>query len=176
MAASIGPVRDGLEAFSRGSKVALFLSTFTNKVDKKGRVSVPAPFRAAMVGQDWSGIVAFPSFVNDCIEGCDITYMERLTESIDEFAPFTEEHDAFTTSILAAAHQLPFDSEGRIVLPQRLVQHAGIDGLVTFVGRGKTFQIWQPEAFADFDARAREIALRQRRELRFRRPPPGDGS
>ncbi|MFQ5535143.1 MAG: division/cell wall cluster transcriptional repressor MraZ [Sphingomonadales bacterium] len=153
----------------RGSKVALFLSTFTNKVDKKGRVSVPASFRAAMVGQGWAGIIAFPSFVNACVEGCDVTYMERLTQSIDQFAVFSEEHEAFVTWTLSKAHQLPFDSEGRIVLPQKLVEHAEIDGQVTFVGRGKTFQLWEPAAYEVFEAKQREIALRERGKLRL--PP-----
>jgi len=155
--------------------VALFLSTFTNKVDRKGRVSVPAPFRAAMTGQGWAGVIVFPSFVNACIEGCDLAYMERLSDSIEEFAPFAEERDAFTTSILAASHQLGFDAEGRITLPERLIAHAGIDGQVTFVGRGRTFQMWEPEAFARFDAEQREIALKQRSELRLRPRRSGDG-
>jgi len=155
--------------------MALFLSTFTNKVDRKGRVSVPAPFRADIMARDWVGIVAFPSFVNACIEGCDLAYMERLSDSIEEFAPFAEERDAFTTSILAASHRLGFDAEGRITLPEPLIAHAGIDGQVTFVGRGRTFQMWEPEAFAGFDAEQREFALKQRSELRLRPSRPGDG-
>lgn len=156
--------------------MALFLSTFTNKVDKKGRVSVPAPFRAAMVGQDWPGIVAFPSFVNACIEGCDITYMERLTQSIDQFAVFSEEHEAFVTSTISRAHQLPFDSEGRIILPRKLIDHAQIEGLVTFVGRGKTFQFWRPEVYDDFEAKQSGIALRERGKLRLPPLVTGDGA
>jgi len=147
--------------------VALFLSTFTNKIDGKGRVSVPAPFRAAMVGQGWNGVIAFPSFVNNCIEGCDLAYMERLSQSIDEFAPFSDEHDGFITSIVSKSHQLSFDSGGRIQLPQKLIDHAALGEQATFVGRGKTFQVWEPEAYAAFEDRVGDIAFREREKLRL---------
>ncbi len=66
----------------RGRQVALFISTFVNKVDKKGRVSVPAPFRAALAGQSFAGIVAYPSFVLSAIEACGIDRMEELSQGI----------------------------------------------------------------------------------------------
>ena len=58
----------------------LFLSTFTNKVDKKGRVSVPATFRAALSELSFPGIVAYRSFTALCIEGCGMDFMQRLSE------------------------------------------------------------------------------------------------
>jgi len=154
----------------------LFLSKFDNKVDKKGRVSVPAPFRATLAGQSFPGIVAYPSIGQaQCIEGCDIAYMERLSESIEEFPPFSDEYEAFATKILGGAHQLSFDSEGRIVLPDPLLSYSGIAARALFVWRGKTFQIWEPEAFRVFEETAAKIA-REKRNLLFvaRRPGGGD--
>ena len=155
----------------------LFLSTITNKVDKKGRVSVPAPFRAALASQGWPGIVCYNSFVHPAIEGCDLSYMERLSESIDEFAPYTDEHEAFATTILAGSVQLSFDSEGRVLIPDALLSHAGIVDRATFVGRGKTFQIWEPEAFADHISSVREVARTRRDSLHLKRSerPEGEG-
>ena len=75
--------------------MALFLSTFINKIDSKGRVSVPAQFRQSLNNKDFSGIVIYESFVNDCIEGCDIDRIKLLSESIDNLDPFSEERDSF---------------------------------------------------------------------------------
>jgi MraZ protein len=153
--------------------MALFLSTFTNKVDKKGRVSVPSPFRAALVGQNFNGLVAFRSYRLPAIEGLDMARMEQFSESTDSLDLFSEEHEDITATIFADAVQLPFDGEGRIVLPANLVEHAGISETATFVGRGRTFQIWEPERFQEFQDKARQRAREQGLTLRLK--PGQDG-
>lgn len=154
--------------------MTLFLSTFVNKVDKKGRVSVPAPFRAALARQSFAGVVVYPSFVSPAIEGCGLDRMAELSQSVDQFNPFSDEHDAFASALFADSHQLAWDGEGRIVLPRTLLAHAGITGTATFVGRGATFQIWEPEAAGANQEAARQRARSERAALSLRRPR-GDG-
>jgi len=127
--------------------MALFLSTFLNKVDKKGRVSVPAQFRSMLYGEDFSGIVIYESSINGCIEGCSIERIKRLSELIDDLDPFSKERDAFATTILGGAAQLPFDSDGRVILPKALMDFANISENAVFVGKGQTFEIWEPKKF-----------------------------
>jgi len=147
--------------------VALFLSTYTNKVDKKGRVSVPANFRAALSKQEYQGIVAYNSFVNECVEACGMDRIERLSESIDELDPYSDERDAFAATILGGSVQLQFDSEGRVMLPANLMEEVGIKDKVVFVGKGATFEIWEPKAFEQYSSRAKDLAKRQRANLRL---------
>lgn len=148
--------------------MALFLSTYTNKVDKKGRVSVPASFRAVLSSQHFSGIVAYASFVNPCIEACGMDRIERLSESIDTLDPYSEERDAFATTILGGSVQLAFDGEGRVLLPELLIEDAGIKDQAVFVGKGATFEIWSPSAFETYASKARELAKEQRAALRLK--------
>jgi MraZ protein len=140
--------------------LALFLSTFVNKVDRKGRVSVPAPFRTALTGQNFNGIIAFRSFKLPALEACGIDRMEELSARIDALPEFSEDRDALS-SILADAQQLAFDGEGRIVLPELLCQHAGIGESAAFVGLGRTFQIWEPQRFDTHQQEMRDRARRQ---------------
>lgn len=137
--------------------MALFLSTFVNKVDKKGRVSVPASFRAALSGESYQGFIAFRSHKHDAIECCSYSRMEQLSQSVDTLDMFSQEQDDFTAAIFADSLQIPFDGDGRIVLPKKLLDYSGIAGDISFVGRGATFQIWLPEKFdiAQADSRAR---------------------
>ena len=153
--------------------MALFLSTFVNKVDKKGRVSVPAPFRAALTGQTFAGIVAFRSYKFPALEACGADRMERLSRSMDDLDLFSQAQDDLAATIFADAHQLPFDGDGRIVLPEALVQHAHINEQAAFVGRGPMFQIWNPDAFAKFQDEARARVKKEGATLRLR--PPGNG-
>lgn len=153
----------------------LFLSTYTNKIDKKGRVSVPSNFRAKLAEQPFSGIVAYPSFINGCIEACGIDRIQKLSERIEALDPFSEEHDVFSTSILASSRELPFDTEGRVMLTEELIEMAKLDGIAMFVGKGQTFEIWEPEAFKIHAARARDIAREKRLNLRAEPAVNGGG-
>jgi MraZ protein len=149
--------------------VALFLSTVVNKVDRKGRVSVPAGMRAALSSQPFQGIVAFRSFRDPAIEGWSIDRLNRLADSLDEMELFSEGQEDLA-AIFADAHQLPFDGEGRIILPEILARHAGITGDAAFVGRGATFQIWNPATFEAHAEKARERVKNQTTLPRLRRP------
>lgn len=152
-----------------GAGLALFLSTFVNKVDRKGRVSVPATFRAALAGQSFNGIVAFRSFKLPALEGSGIDRMEEMSARIDALDEFSEDRDSLS-SIFADAQQLAFDGEGRIVLPENLCQHTGISENAAFVGLGRTFQIWEPQQFERHQQELRERARRQGTVLPSRRP------
>ena len=153
--------------------MALFLSTFVNKVDRKGRVSVPATFRAALAGQSFLGIVAYRSFKLPCVEGSGIDRMEEMSGRVDQMAQFSEPYDNLAV-LFSDAQQLPFDGEGRIMLPQELAEHASIADYAAFVGQGRTFQIWEPERFKTHQAELRERARRQGVTLPPPPPPPGD--
>ena len=153
--------------------MALFLSTHVNKVDKKGRVSVPAQFRAALQGQSFNGVIVFASHKHACLEACGIDRMEQLSDSVDNLDYFSDTQDDLAASIFADAHQLPFDADGRIILPTDLAAHAGItsgsDSRAAFVGRGKTFQIWSPDTFEIHRKSARQRAASQAATLRVKK-------
>ncbi len=135
--------------------MSLFLSIFTNKLDKKGRISVPATFRATLAKENFQGIIAFRSYKYNAIECCGIERMQRLSSSVDDLDFFSDTKDDLTTSIFADACQLPLDGDGRIIVPKLLIDFAGITDQAAFIGLGATFQIWQPEAFAAHQASAR---------------------
>ena len=150
----------------------LFLSTFTNKIDKKGRVSIPAPFRATITEKGPSTVVAFPSIGDhNCINCCDYPYFEEIAGGLTEFGPYTDDHAAFSTSILADSEVLSFDGDGRFILPQALIDFASLDGEVTFVGQGRMFQIWNPNDYQIFREQARKTAREHRDRFRL----PGQG-
>lgn len=136
-------------AFSRrvGTSMALFLSTYANKVDRKGRVSVPAPFRTALAAQAFPGIVLFRSSGHACLEGFAYAAMEELAARLEHYDLFSSAQDDLATTIFAEAVQLPFDADGRVVIPEHLLKHAGIDEQAMFVGLGRKFQIWNTAAY-----------------------------
>jgi MraZ protein len=146
----------------------MFISTYENKLDKKGRVSVPAAYRSYLSSQGYNSVVCYPSFTNSSIEFCPQDRLEKIIESIDTLSPFEENRDIFSTSILANSFQLNFDTDGRVTLSERLLSHTGIKEKVLFVGQGKTFQMWDPMSFKKFSDDARKKASLKRSELKWK--------
>ncbi len=136
--------------------MALFLSTYVNKVDKKGRISVPAPFRAALAAESFQGIVAVRSNGHRALEGFSWSFMEEVGRRLDHFDLFSHSQDDLATAVFGDSVQLPFDGEGRVVLPPDLAQFAGIGEAAAFVGLGRKFQIWNPEEFGKRRETARQ--------------------
>ncbi len=145
----------------------MFLSTYENKLDKKGRVSVPANFRSYISNMGYNGIICFPSFNNQSIEAWPQDRIEKISNTIDTLNPFEDKKDYFATSILSESINLQFDSEGRILITEKLLRHAKIKNSMLFVGQGKTFQIWEPTSFEKFRVTARKKSNINRSNLKW---------
>ena len=143
--------------------MSLFLSSFENRIDAKGRISVPASFRATLNNENFTGVVLYRSFTNKCIEGLSMSRMECLAAATDKMGVFDNSLDDLSALLFADARPLQFDVTGRIVIPNDLLKHAGIRDVALFVGRGNSFQIWNPIEF-------RKVQEKSLENLRASRP------
>ena len=139
----------------------MFIGTFENKVDRKGRVSVPATFRSALQGQAFHGIIAFRSYRAQAIEACGMDFMQKLNDSVSNLDLFSDSHDDLATTIFADSHSLALDGDGRVMMPAELAEHAGITDKAAFVGKGPIFQIWEPGRLQAHKDEARDRARSQ---------------
>ena len=130
--------------------MALFLSTYINRIDKKGRVSVPSSFRSVLEQNGLKGMICYPSPTLKSIEGCTVCIRDRISDAIESAGPFSDDRSAFSSSIFADSHQIHFDQEGRVIIPNELIAFAGIADQVSFVGMGETFQMWNPSSYESF--------------------------
>lgn len=143
-------------------KTFLFLDTVYNKVDTKGRVSLPADYRS-IVKELNSEIVCYRSLTAPCIEGCVEDLLEKLAAEIETSTDFfSQTQDDLTNLIFGDAKRFTFDSTGRIVLSEKLLKHANITDTAVFVGKGRKFQIWSPENWEQEEKRIREQVLKNR--------------
>ncbi len=145
----------------------MFLSSYENKLDKKGRVSVPATFRSYLSSMGYNGFISYPSFNHTALEACSQDRIEKLSHTIDSLNPFEEKRDYFATSVLSESVSLQFDTEGRVSFTDKLLSHAKIKSNILFVGLGKTFQIWEPNLFEKFKMTARKKAYQNRSNLKW---------
>lgn len=143
--------------------MAGFVSRFTNRIDRKGRISVPASFRQVLAADGHDGLHCYLSLDMQTLDAGGNELLAEIGRKLARFETFTEEHEYMLTAFYGSADRLTFDTEGRIGLPDGLRAAAGIDDTVVFVGHGYKFQMWEPGRYAEHEAEARRRALTLRR-------------
>jgi MraZ protein len=124
-----------------------FVSHHLLRLDSKGRVSVPAPFRAALARDGFDGLYCRPVFDRPALDAGGNALLGEIEALIAGFPPHSEEREQFALSLYGMSETLKIDSEGRVVLTDVHKTHAGITDAVIFVGLGHKFRIWEPARF-----------------------------
>ncbi len=133
-----------------------FVSTFTNKIDTKGRVSVPASFRAVLAKDGLDGIYCYPSLDAPALDAGGQRLVDKINALVEDLAPYSDEKDQLATALFGTSEILSIDQDGRTILSERLREHAGITTHITFVGLGEKFQMWEPGRFETHLSEARQ--------------------
>ncbi len=103
-----------------------------------------APVAAEKAADAWTALIK-----DAAIEGAGDAFMDDIVNRLDDLELFSDEQEDLAAVILQNSFQLPFDPEGRVVLPQTVIEHAGLSDEAVFAGRGSRFQIWQPDAYEE---------------------------
>ncbi|MCX5481392.1 division/cell wall cluster transcriptional repressor MraZ [Kaistia geumhonensis] len=148
-----------------------FVSTFTNRLDSKGRVSIPAAFRSVLARDGFEGLYCCPTLDQNAVDAGGHRLREQIRAMLALFEPFSEDHELLSTTLIGESEILKVDPEGRVALSEAIKAHAGIGDTVTFVGQGYKFQIWEPERFLSYREAAKNRVRDLRRRLGGRREP-----
>lgn len=138
--------------------MAFFEGEYVNKIDGKGRTSLPASFRAELEGSEFKGIVLFKSLEDNCFIGSDLEYLKNLFYRVSrQFGPNSPQMKSFRRNVINKSKRLSVDMDGRMVMPKALQDEIGLTGQILYAGGGDRFEIWNPESFeAAFDGDVNE--------------------
>jgi MraZ protein len=157
-----------------------FVSNFTNRLDAKGRVSIPAPFRAVLARDGFEGLYVHPALDAPALDAGGNRLLGEIDTFLSGLPPYSDERDHLSTALFGTSEILKVDPEGRVILTDTVKAHAGIANAVTFVGLGHKFQIWEPQRFHAHLEEARMKVRDLKRALGSRGPdgrvaqtPPG---
>ena len=145
----------------------LFVSKYFNKIDKKGRVSLPSSFRNALPQGNRSEIILYKSIKSPSIEGCGVGRLKEIAKRINNLDFFSEDYDDFSTSIFSEIVTTNIDKEGRFVIPDELKIYASIKKEAAFFGQGHFFQIWEPKKGLKNTTVSRQRLLKEKKSLRM---------
>ena len=142
--------------------VSDFIGRYLNKVDKKGRVSVPAGWRPSLISKDFSGIIAQSSLSEKAIDAYPRDYLELLQGKLDLNDPLLEENE-YESTVIFGGSVLSFDSEGRVVLSDSLRNEINLASEALFVGLGRRFRILNPKIFNEYLGRSKSYMDKRRK-------------
>ncbi len=120
----------------------MFLGQYRHTIDAKGRLIIPARFRALLA----DGAYLTKGFDQNLMV-MPATYFDRVYGRIDAMNLADPTARLLRRLILANAYQVNVDKAGRILLPQHLREDLNLAGDAVVVGQGSYFEIWQPEAW-----------------------------
>ncbi|MDX1673294.1 MAG: division/cell wall cluster transcriptional repressor MraZ [Longimicrobiales bacterium] len=123
--------------------VSTFLGSYTYTLDGKGRVSLPAPFRRDAEDQHFVLLQVYPPSLS--------LYPERAWREVEtrlkNLLRDQPESRKWVMGVLASAVEVSPDSQGRILVPSRLQEAAGLDSQVLMVGMIDKVELWNPSDF-----------------------------
>jgi MraZ protein len=132
-----------------------FVATFVNRLDQKGRVSVPAPFRAVLAREGQEGLYCYPALDRPAIDAGGAKLQAAIATRLEPFETFSDDYETLSTAFYGESRILKIDPDGRVILPEEFRAYAGVADTAVFVGQGFKFQIWEPERFAERQREAR---------------------
>ena len=124
-----------------------FVSHYTLRLDAKGRVSIPASFRAVLARDGFEGLYCYRTLDQPALDAGGNALLADIEALIARFPLYSEEREQLSAALYGTSEVLKIDGEGRVILSETLKSHAGIGDAVAFAGLGHKFQIWEPERF-----------------------------
>src|ERR1700745_2695338 len=102
-----------------------FVSHYPLRLDTKGRVSIPAPFRAVLARDGFDGLYCYPTLDRPALDAGGNALLAEIEQLITSFAPYSDEREDLSAALYGTSETLKIDSEGRVILSDRLKDHAG---------------------------------------------------
>jgi MraZ protein len=142
-----------------------FVSHYSNRFDAKGRISIPAPFRAVLARDGFDGLYIHPSLDAPALDCGGNALLSEIDALLATMPAYSEPRDAFATALLGTSEILRPDSEGRVMLSEASRTFVGLSSEAVFVGQGHKFQIWEPSRFRTHLEEAKTRVRQLRAEL-----------
>jgi MraZ protein len=149
-----------------------FVSHAVLRLDSKGRVSIPASYRAVLTRDGFEGLYCYPALDRPAIDAGGNALMAEIESLIAQHPPYSETRERLALALYGTSETLKLDGEGRVILSDHFKDYAGISDSAAFVGLGHKFQIWEPERFRKELAEGTEEVRALKRQLGSQQPAP----
>ena len=130
-----------------------FTGEYSNSLDQKHRLSIPVKFRKALDPINDRTFVITRGF-DPCLILYPVSEWTRVEEQLSQLSSIRGQHRNFVRSIVRHATYLQYDSQGRIAIPDNLLEFASVKKDVNVIGMINKIELWAPEILDSQDATA----------------------
>ncbi len=117
----------------------MFFGEYEHNLDAKGRLTIPAKFREALV----NGVVVTRG-LDGCLWVFSLESWKQVSQKIASLTMTNADARRFSRFMFASAHETIPDRNGRIILPPKLLEYAGIETDVVVTGMMNKLELWSP--------------------------------
>src|SRR5204862_2941225 len=104
-----------------------FVSNVTLRLDAKGRVSIPASYRAVLARDGFDGLYCYPALDRPAVDAGGNALLKEIEALIARFPPYSDEREQLSAALYGTSEVVKIDGEGRATLTEPLKTHAGIE-------------------------------------------------
>ena len=120
----------------------MFMGTYYNSIDSKNRLIVPSKHRNRLAGK-----CVLTKGLDMCLYIYSMEEWGKLTDKISELPESDPKVRKYIRDHYANAVECEFDRQGRIVIPQQLIEYARIEKELVTMGAMKKIEIWSKEVW-----------------------------
>lgn len=128
----------------------MFIGSFTYSIDAKNRLSIPAKLRKYVKPEANDTFVMVRSTTAKCIDVYPLDQWKRLVDKLESLNQFVTKEAKFLRMYLEMAAEDSLDSQSRLLVPQNLIEFAGIEKEVFILGAIKKIEIWNPSVYQEY--------------------------
>ena len=120
----------------------MFLGEYAHTIDEKGRLTLPAKYRADLA----PGVIVTRG-LDKCLFIFPVDEWKKLSDKVSALPLTDTQAREFRRLLFSGANDVELDKQGRVLLPQYLREYAGLNGNVIVAGLNTHMEIWAPEAW-----------------------------
>jgi len=127
-----------------------FTGEFYNSIDQKNRLSIPAKFRNAL-DQENDKIFVLSKGFDECLFLYPLEEWKIVEEQLSSLSSIRDKNRNFIRKITRHANYVRYDSQGRIAIPEILLNYANISKEALIIGVVKKIEIWNKKTLLNYE-------------------------
>lgn len=129
--------------------MAFFTSEYECKLDAKGRLVLPAKFKASLPEASGNELMVRRGF-EPCLVLYPMVEYKKIFSRIAGLNEFNEEYRALQRNFFRGNTQVELDSLGRFLVPKPMIKYAQLEKEVIMVGMGNRIEVWNAASYEEF--------------------------
>lgn len=126
----------------------MFIGEYQHALDPKNRIIIPSKFR-----DGFGNTFVMTKGLDGCLYGYTVEEWKKLEDKLKSLPLTNKDARAFSRFFFSGAAEIEIDKQGRALVPQNLIEYAGISKEIITIGVSTRIEIWSKESWNAYNDR-----------------------